>query len=100
MNTAILTAETYGLTTTNPGKPVDTQALQEQLEALLQDPRREQKLATFENASQLPQLTSTEKAPHPREIRYLFMSNKKQILPEAAQRLTEPSVWYALAGMN
>lgn len=100
MSTAALAAEAYGLTTTNPGKPVDTQALQEQLDALLADPCREQHIATLESTYNLPALVPTHHAPHPREVRYLFMSSKKLILPKAAQRITEPSVWYALAGMN
>lgn len=94
----VLAAKTYGLTQIKPKTQV--QRLQPQLKKLLADPHREQKLSAFEATHRLPELTPTSQAPHPREIRYLFMSNKKQILPKAAQRLTEPSVWYALAGMN
>lgn len=93
-------AETYGLIFAKPRKSAGTQAIQEQLDVLLQDSSREQKLSVFEATHRLPELTPTPQAPHPREIRYLFMSNKKQILPKAAQRLTEPSVWYALVGMK
>lgn len=91
-------AKTYGLT---PIKPkTRAQALQPQLKKLIADPHREQKLTALETSQQLPKLAGSTSAPYPREARYLFMTSGKRILPEAARSLTEPSIWYALAGMK
>lgn len=100
MTATTLTAETYGLTGTRPGKTAGAQAIQEQLDALLADPCREQQLATLESTCNLPTLVPTRQAPHPREVRYLVMTSGQQLLPETARALTEPSIWYALAGMK
>lgn len=100
MTATTLAAETYGLTCTRPGKTAGVQATQEQLDALLADPRREQLLATLESTYNLPTLVPTHQAPHPREARYLVMTSGHQLLPETARALMEPSIWYALAGMN
>lgn len=94
----VLEAKTYGLTQIKPKTQV--QRLQPQLKKLLTDPHREQKLTALEANQQLPKLSGSPSAPYPREARYLFMTSGKQILPEAARSLTEPSIWYALAGMK
>lgn len=100
MTATTLTAETYGLTCASPGKTTGAQATQEQLETLLSDPCREQKLTAFEAAHQLPKLTPTPQAPHPREARYIAMTRQTDsMLPEAA-RNTPSSLWHLLAGLS
>lgn len=97
MTVASRTAEAYGLKPARSKKCTETSV---NLRVLLDDPHREQKLIALETSQQLPKLAGSTSAPYPREARYLFMTSGKQILPEAARSLTEPSIWYALAGMK
>ncbi len=99
MNSTI-TAETYGITQTKAGKPASVRASQGQLETLLSDPCREQKLTVFEASHGLPELVPTPQAPHPREARYIAMTTHiVSMIPETA-RNTPSSLWYLLAGLS
>lgn len=100
MTAATLAAETYGLTGTRPGKTAGEQAAQEQLDALLADPCREQKLTAFEATHQLPKLTPTPQNPHPREARYIAMTRPADTMLTEAARNTPSPLWYLLAGLS
>lgn len=100
MTTASTTAAAYGIHPAPPKHRRTTARItQATLEVFLADPKRKQKLAAFEASHRLPELASSQKTPHPREARYLFMSSGQQILPEAARNLTDPTIWYLLAGL-
>lgn len=74
--------------------------LHKELQALLEDTHRQQKIATFEQTHRLPALRPLTTAPHAREIRYLLTSESGSILIEAARKITYPPLWYALAGLD
>lgn len=91
-------AQVYGLKPTKPKQ--HSPSGKQQLEALLKDSCREQKLAALETTYGLPTLTPTPQTPHPREARYIALTTQvTSILPEAA-RNTPSSLWYVLAGIR
>lgn len=74
--------------------------LHKELQALLEDTHRQQKIATFEQTHKLPVLKPSPTAPYAREIRYLLTAESGPILIEAARNITYPPLWYALAGIR
>lgn len=92
-------ASGYGLTPMTPKKPQNT--FKAELKTLLQNPNLPETLASFEHEHQLPALPITPDTPHVREVRCLLMTHHTGcILTETAQEITNPYLWYALAGLN